>query len=66
MEVGKVGKLSRKALEEINVNFRLRTIVSLLSGIANHGRSIGEVTINMTLEHENQICKIEQIPLTGL
>ena len=55
-----------KTPSEIEVNFRLRTALSLLAGIANHGRSMAEVTINRTLEHENPICKIEQIPLTGL
>jgi len=55
-----------KIATEIDVNFRLRTVLSLLAGIANHGRSIAEVTINRTLEHENPVCKIEQIPLTGL
>ena len=55
-----------KIASEIDVNFRLRTVLSLLVGIANHGRSIAEVTINRTLEHENAVCKIEQIPLTGL
>jgi len=55
-----------KTASEIEVNFRSRTVLSLLTGIANHARSIAEVTINRTLEHENPICKIEQIPLTGL
>lgn len=59
-------KAAKKIATEIDVNFRLRTVVSLLAGIANHGRSIAEVTINRTLEHENPVCKIEQIPLTGL
>ena len=57
---------SEATLGEIDVNFRLKTILSLHAEIANYGRSIAEVTINRTLEHENPIFKIEQIPLTGL
>ncbi len=59
-----VGK--SKIASEIDVNFRLRTVLSLLVGTANHGRSTAEVTINRTLEYKNPVGKIEQIPLTRL
>ncbi len=69
LERGKVvsrKSTSKATLGEIDINFRLKTILSLLAEVANHGRSVAEVTIDRTLEHENPICKIEQIPLTGL
>ena len=55
-----------KIVNQIDVNFRLRTVLSFPAGITSHGRSIAEVTINRTLEHKNPVCKIEQIQLTGL